>query len=147
MAFKDELKSGKFTIYAQWASLLSIFFLVILGLSNFFSFGALSSLLIFIIIAWVEAAVMIFLEVPILTKCCPAGPRFSAFLGFFESTVFRTGLYAAFAVLMWLSLLSGASSLLVCAITLTATAGCYTIAMIKREGMERSSMLGGQGVV
>ena len=37
MTIGSELKSGKFTIYAQWAAILSVLFLIIFSITNFIS--------------------------------------------------------------------------------------------------------------
>ncbi|KAJ3172934.1 Golgi apparatus membrane protein tvp18 [Geranomyces variabilis] len=156
MTIGSELKSGKFTIYAQWyiyntpkhfqtrnrypAAILSVLFLIIFSITNFIS------VLPFAILAWVEAFFMIWLEIPLLTVCCPGGPKIDAFQKFFQNTLFRSILYAVFAVLIWLSILMSATSLLVAAISLSFTCIFYFISVIRREELSRSGVTGGQGV-
>ncbi|TPX68219.1 hypothetical protein SpCBS45565_g03275 [Spizellomyces sp. 'palustris'] len=65
---------------------------------------------------------------------------------FFTNTLFRSGLYAVFAVLIWLSILMQATSLITAAITLTLTCVFYLISVFKKEELERSGVTGGQGV-
>ncbi|KAI8819137.1 uncharacterized protein EV422DRAFT_119052 [Fimicolochytrium jonesii] len=140
MSLGSELKSGKFTIYAQWAAILSVLFLIIFSITN------IISLLLFAILAWIEAFFMIWLEIPLLTVCCPGGPKIDAFQRFFQNTLFRSILYAVFAVVMWLSILSSASTLIIAAITLSFTSIFYFISVFKKEPLERSGMTGGGGV-
>ncbi|TPX35935.1 hypothetical protein SmJEL517_g01764 [Synchytrium microbalum] len=87
---------------------------------------------IFSIIGWIIAFVLVFLEIPLLARCCPSNPTFDNFIKFFERNVTRVFLYAAFAVLEWLSLLIRADTLILCAITLSATFFFYLVAMFKR---------------
>ncbi|KNC95823.1 uncharacterized protein SPPG_08763 [Spizellomyces punctatus DAOM BR117] len=140
MSLGSEIKSGKFTIYAQWAAILSVIFLIVFSITNFIS------VLPFAIISWVEAFFMIWLEIPLLTVCLPGGPKIESFKQFFANTLFRSALYAVFAVLIWLSILMQATSLLTAAITLTLTCVFYLISVFKKEELERSGVTGGQGV-
>ncbi|KAJ3009791.1 Golgi apparatus membrane protein tvp18 [Thoreauomyces humboldtii] len=122
------------------AAILSVLFLIIFSITN------IISLIPFAIISWVEAFFMIWLEIPLLTVCIPGGPKIDAFQRFFQNTLFRSILYAVFAVLIWLSILMKASSLLVAAITLSATSIFYFISVLKKENLERSGMTGGGGM-
>ncbi|KAI8915444.1 hypothetical protein PhCBS80983_g05617 [Powellomyces hirtus] len=140
MTLGSELKSGKMTIYAQWSAILSVLFLIIFSITN------LLSVVPFAIIAWIEAFFMIWLEIPLLTVCCPGGPKIDAFQKFFQNTLFRSILYAVFAVLIWLSILMSATSLIVAAITLSLTSIFYFISVIKKEELSRSGVTGGSGV-
>ncbi|KAJ3037477.1 Golgi apparatus membrane protein tvp18 [Rhizophlyctis rosea] len=140
MGLGAEVTSGQFTIYAQWFSILSIIFLILFGILNFLS------VIIFAIIAFVEAGIMLFLEIPWLTKCCPTSPKFDTFIKTMENTLFRTILYAVFAIIIWLSILMHATSLLVAAITLSITTICYIIAFFKKEDFKRSGITGGAGL-
>ncbi|KAI9146079.1 hypothetical protein BKA69DRAFT_322713 [Paraphysoderma sedebokerense] len=136
-SFKTDLKSGKFTVYAQWMSYLSVLFLIIFGISNLFS-----TLIIFALIALCEAAVMFLMELPFFAKCCPTGPRMQSCIAFFEGNWLRAALYAAFAFMMWLSLMVAASGLIVSAVTLTICAICYALAGFKHQERENTALTG-----
>ncbi|KAI9090504.1 hypothetical protein DFS34DRAFT_597509 [Phlyctochytrium arcticum] len=140
MSLGSELTSGKCTIYAQWCAILSVLFLIIFGITNFLS------VIIFAIIAFVEAFFMIWLELPLLAACLPGGPKIQKFKEFFAKTSLRAALYAVFAVLIWLSLLESATSILVAAVFLTLTSGFYLISVFKKEELERSGLTGGAGI-
>ncbi|KAJ3165650.1 Golgi apparatus membrane protein tvp18 [Irineochytrium annulatum] len=140
MGFVDEWRSGKFTVYAQWAAILSGVFLIILGFVTF------TSVLPFALLAFVQSFLIVLLEVPIVTQCCPTGPMMSGFVKFFENTIFRSVLYLVFAGMQWISLLMAASALLVAAMTLSVTFVLYAIAASKKEEFSRSYFTGGKGV-
>ncbi|KAI8800576.1 hypothetical protein BJ742DRAFT_69504 [Cladochytrium replicatum] len=139
MALKEELKSGKFGVYAQWSAILSILLLIIFGVGKltFFPWSLL---------AIVAAVIMMFLEIPFLTKCFRTGPRFEGFLKFFENNLFRSVLYLVFGFLMYLSIVGGVSTILVPAIGLTFTTVFYLLAVFRKEGYSASSVTGGHGV-
>ncbi|TPX46235.1 hypothetical protein SeMB42_g03781 [Synchytrium endobioticum] len=140
MTVLDEIKSGHMTFYAQWAAILSIIFLIVFGIMNILGNP------IFSIIGWGIAFVLIFLEIPMLARCCPSNPTFDNFIKFFERNSTRVFLYAAFAVLEWLSVLIRADTIILCAITLTATFVFYVIAMFKGETPMKSGFTGGSGI-
>jgi hypothetical protein len=58
----------------------------------------------------------------------------------------RAAAYAGMALVLWLSLISHASSLIAAAVFLSITAVCYLIAAVKKQGFVGSKTLGGAGV-
>ncbi|KAJ3209811.1 Golgi apparatus membrane protein tvp18 [Dinochytrium kinnereticum] len=110
------------------------------------SLANFTAVLPFAFAAWVEAAIIVLLEIPIITQCCPCGPNTSSFLKFFENTVFRTILYLVFAGIIWLSIIMAASSIIVAALALTVTFVFYGIASSKKEELQRSFYTGGKGI-
>ncbi|KAI8833544.1 hypothetical protein BC829DRAFT_407783 [Chytridium lagenaria] len=140
MSIIEEFRSGKFTIYGQWWAIISALLLIIFGLASF------QAVLPFAFAAWIQAAIIVLLEIPIVTQCCPCGPSTSSFLKFFENTVFRTVLYLVFSGIIWLSIIMAASSLIIGAITLTVTFILYGIAATRKEEMQRSFYTGGKGI-
>ena len=78
------------------------------------------------------AVAMLFLEIPLCTLCC-AGPRTEKFQEIFAKPLLRAILYVGFAFLMWLSIAIAASTLIIPAIPLTATAGLYGTSVFKKE--------------
>jgi hypothetical protein len=58
----------------------------------------------------------------------------------------RAATYGAMCLIQWLSLLTGASSLIAAAIVLTAAGICYLLAAVKGQAFVGSKTLGGQGV-
>ncbi|KAJ3103968.1 Golgi apparatus membrane protein tvp18 [Phlyctochytrium planicorne] len=129
-----------FSLYGQWMAILSGLLLIIFGLASF------STVVPFAFAAWVEAFLIILLEIPIVTQCCACGPATSGFLKFFENAVFRTVLYVVFAGIIWLSILMTATSLIIGAISLTVTVIFYGIAASKKEELTRSFYTGGKGL-
>lgn len=140
MSVSSELSSGKFTIYAQWCAILSIIFLVVFGILNFLS------VIPFAILGFVEAFLMVFLELPLVAFCCPSFEIVNKFKQFFENIILRTVLYLGFAFLIWLSLIMSVSTLIIPAVFLTLTSAFYGIAQLKHEGLERSQFTGGSGI-
>jgi hypothetical protein len=119
MNLLEELKSGKAGIYAQWIGLISIIFLLAFGISLF-----LSSVIVFCIIAFVQAGLILLIEYPFCAKMLRGTDRL---IQAAESKPFKAGMYAVFAVLQWLSLLVATSGLIVPAILLSLTAILYGI--------------------
>jgi uncharacterized membrane protein HdeD (DUF308 family) len=139
MGFIEEFKSKNFTIYAQWAGLLSIPFLYIAGGIAFF-FSVICS-----IIAWVLGFILIFVEVPFCMKICPTSPKFDSVIRKFENNYVRTIGYLIFSVVVFIFtkehliyILPGLSLI---------TAGiCYGIAALKHQSHASSTLTGGSGV-
>ncbi|KAI9485660.1 MAG: hypothetical protein EXX96DRAFT_545967 [Benjaminiella poitrasii] len=140
MGLFDEAKSMNFSLYGQWLGIISIILLFVLGGVGFIGH------VVFSIVGWVIAVILLFVEVPLITRCCPTGPRFDSFIAYFENTWFRAILYLVFAVVMFLSNLIGPSSLIACAVVLLLAALCYGGAAVKGQPFASSSILGGTGV-
>jgi hypothetical protein len=64
----------------------------------------------------------------------------------FTTNYMRAGIYLAMALIQWLSLIIGATSLIAAAVLLTIAAAFYALAGIKGHGFVGSKTLGGQGV-
>lgn len=60
-----EIKSGSFSIYAQYMAIISIILLIALGVQSLISSP---SVIAFVILGWIFAAIMIFLECPLCIK-------------------------------------------------------------------------------
>ncbi|RKP07758.1 hypothetical protein THASP1DRAFT_30429 [Thamnocephalis sphaerospora] len=88
MGFVKELRSGQYTIYAQWCALISVPLLILFGILN------LTSTPIYSILGFVFAFLITFSEMPLLLKCCPTSERFDTFMKRFENNYFRAGMYA-----------------------------------------------------
>ncbi|RKO97847.1 hypothetical protein CXG81DRAFT_15580 [Caulochytrium protostelioides] len=142
MSFMEEIASGKFSIYGQWFGILSIIMLIIFGITNM-----ISSRIIFCILGWVMAGIMLFYELPFLTFCCRRAPLFDRFIEFFNPPAMRSVLYLIFAVVMWLSLLVGSSSLIVPAVFLSLTFFCYLTAFFRKQPTERSTLTGTENMI
>ncbi|KAG9296407.1 hypothetical protein G9A89_014999 [Geosiphon pyriformis] len=140
MGFIEELKAKNFSIYAQWAGLISIVLLIIFGVIAF------TSNPIFCILAWVIAFILVFVEVPILTKVCPTSPTFDQFVKKFENNNIRATGYIVFSTIMWISLVVSTTSLIVPAITLFFAGLFYGIASVKHQQHAASVLTGGGGV-
>ncbi|KXS21483.1 golgi apparatus membrane protein TVP18 [Gonapodya prolifera JEL478] len=134
----DELKSGKAGIYAQWSALLSGLFCLLFGIMSFLG------MLPFAICALIFFVVILFAEIPLCLKCCPTSPTFDNFIKKFENMYFRAAAYLIMAVIIWLSLVWGASTLILPALTLSFTAIFYGIASFRHEEREASIAAGGK---
>ncbi|ORY06993.1 hypothetical protein K493DRAFT_310391 [Basidiobolus meristosporus CBS 931.73] len=141
MSFTSELKSGKFSIYAQWVGLLSAILLIIFGIIE------LLTVPIFSILGFIFAVLIIFMEISFLTKCCPTSPGFDGFIKKLSGNHIRAGVYAVFAIIMWVSLVSRFTVLFIAALTLTITAIFYATGFFKGQERTSSSMTGGTGIM
>ncbi|KAL3898015.1 MAG: hypothetical protein SGCHY_003024 [Lobulomycetales sp.] len=135
---KSEAQSKNFTVWGQWVGLLSILLLLAVGI-----FTLISDKFLFAIAGFAEAGLLLFLEIPILMRCCPVSDRCTSVVNFFEAPRFRVVLYALFATFLWLSLLIGPSALIAPALTLSICFVLYLVAVVKGEGLERSEVLKG----
>jgi hypothetical protein len=90
--------------------------------------------------------IILFVEVPLLLRICPTSSSFDSFIRRIATNYMRCAAYAIMALVQWLSLLGGASSLIAAAIFLTITASCYLLAGIKGQAFVGSKTLGGAGV-
>ncbi|KAK9764728.1 Golgi apparatus membrane protein tvp18 [Basidiobolus ranarum] len=141
MGFASELKSGKFSIYAQWVGLLSAILLIIFGIIEMLTIP------IFAILALIFAVLIIFMEISFLTKCCPTSPVFDDFIKKLSGNHIRAGVYLVFAVIMWLSLIQRFTVIFIAALTLTVTAVFYATGFFKGQERTSSSMTGGTGIM
>ncbi|KAI9328483.1 hypothetical protein DFJ73DRAFT_964501 [Zopfochytrium polystomum] len=140
MGLGDDFRSGNFTIYGQWSAIISIILMIVIGISVFLGMFP------FAVLSFVFAFVMILLELPIITSCCPCtGPRTESFVKFFANPIFKSLLYASFAVLLWLSVLMSGSAVVISAIALSVTTVLYGIASFRRDEASGNSVLGALG--
>ncbi|GBB91997.1 hypothetical protein RclHR1_01950009 [Rhizophagus clarus] len=139
MGFVEELKSKNFSIYAQWAGILSIPFLFIAGGLAFISF------VIFAVIAWILAFILVFIEIPFCLKICPTSPNFDAFIRIFENNLFRTVGYVVFAVVTF-AFVSKSVFYVLPGLSLAIAGICYGIAALKHQSHASSKLTGGTGV-
>ncbi|KAI8374674.1 TVP18/Calcium channel flower [Radiomyces spectabilis] len=119
MGCVDEVKSMNFALYGQWLGIASIILLIALGIVGFIGH------VVFSIVGWVIAVILIFVEIPLCFKFCPTSPKFDTFIAYFENCWFRAIMYLVFAVVMFLSNLMGASPLIACAVCLLLAAISY----------------------
>lgn len=153
-----EIASGDFNIYGQWyvltnsiidmcrLALLAIILLVVAGFANIFSLSN-ASLILWAIISFVFAFMIILLEFPLCRRCCTLSEGFSAFIKKLENHIFRTVFYAVMATVMWLSVIPGSSAtLIIVALNLTVVGACYLIAALKKEKHTETMLSGGNSV-
>lgn len=91
--------------------------------------------------------ILIFVEVPFLLRICPTNQKFDETIRKFNNNYPRALLYTILAVVLWLSLIIRASSLIAAAVIMTLTAGCYAFAGLKSTEFTQSKTLGGAGLV
>ncbi|KAL2266123.1 hypothetical protein VTJ83DRAFT_5475 [Remersonia thermophila] len=144
MSLKEEFATRNFSIYGQWLGILSMILCFALGIGNIFTFRLL--IIIFSAICLASSFVILFVEVPLLLRICPTSSGFDAFIRRIATNYMRAAAYLIMALVQWLSLLGGASSLIVAAIFLTATAICYSLAGLKGQAFVGSKTLGGAGI-
>ncbi|EPY51616.1 membrane protein [Schizosaccharomyces cryophilus OY26] len=140
--FFGELKSWNFSIYAQWLGILSILLCIILGIVNLFH---VTLVVLFSALTIVEGVMLIFIELPFLTRICPVSEKFQAFTSIFESNYYRGLIYSIFALVTFLGCIFSATSLIAAGVVLSLTGLCYTFAGIKGQAFTSSSTLGGTG--
>ncbi|CAA19373.1 Golgi apparatus membrane protein tvp18 [Schizosaccharomyces pombe] len=141
--FLGELKSYNFSIYAQWLGILSIFLCIILGIVNLFH---VTLVVLFSALTIIEGVLLIFIELPFLSRICPVSDKFQAFTNAFASNYYRGLVYFIFSVVTFLSCIFMATSLIATGIVLALTGLCYTFAGIKGQAFTSSSTLGGTGI-
>lgn len=90
---------------------------------------------------------MIFIEVPFLLRICPTSSKFDSFIRRFTTNYMRAVIYVVMSAIQWLSLISGASSLIAAAVVLLVAAVFYLLAGLKNQEFVGSKTLGGQGLV
>ncbi|KXN68216.1 hypothetical protein CONCODRAFT_79846 [Conidiobolus coronatus NRRL 28638] len=138
---KEEIKSGKFTIYGQWVGLISGLILIIFGVVYIFS-----SLLVWAVISITAGVIVLFLEIPLFIKIFRTGERFEGFLNIFENNYFRASLYCGFAVANMLSCIQYVSSLIIGGVLLAISGICYALAGLKHQDRTTSKLTGGDGI-
>ncbi|KAI8967805.1 hypothetical protein BDF20DRAFT_840014 [Mycotypha africana] len=140
MGLFDEIKSRNCALYGQWFGIISIILLIALGIVGFISH------IVFSIVGWVIAFILIFVEVPLCLRMCPTSPKFDSFIAYFENCYFRAIMYLVFAVVMFLSTLMNTGPLVACGVTLLLGAICYGVAAFSGQAFASSKFLGGTGV-
>ncbi|KAI8142311.1 hypothetical protein BJV82DRAFT_517024 [Fennellomyces sp. T-0311] len=121
MGVFNEFTSLNFSLYAQWLGIASIILLIALGIVGFMSH------IVFSIVGWVIALILLFVEIPLCLRLCPTSPKL-------------------FAVVMFLSNILNTGPLIAAAVTLLLAAICYGIAAVKGQAFASSRLLGGSGV-
>ncbi|KAI8090619.1 hypothetical protein BDF21DRAFT_333609 [Thamnidium elegans] len=121
MGFFDEIKSKNCSLYGQWLGIISIILLIALGIVGF------TGHIIFSIVGWVIAFLLVLVEIPLCLKVCPTSPKL-------------------FAVVMFLSNLVSVGPLIACGVSLLLASICYGIAAFTGQAYASSKILGGTGV-
>ncbi|EIE89440.1 hypothetical protein RO3G_14151 [Rhizopus delemar RA 99-880] len=121
MGVFDEIKSKNFSLYGQWLGIVSIILLIALGIVGFMQH------VVFSIVGWVIAFILVGIEVPLCLKLCPTSPKL-------------------FAVVMFLSNLLNVGPLIATGVSLLLAAICYGIAAFSGQAFASSRMFGGTGV-
>lgn len=140
-SFASDLASRNWSVYGQWLGFGSFVLDIILGIVNLLH---LSLIVIFAIICIVEGVFILFLEVPLLLRVCPLTARFVDFVRRFQENLPRAGLYLVLAGIQYGSLGISVTSLLACAIVMTAAAICFALAHITKQEFIASAALGGE---
>lgn len=79
-------------------------------------------------------------------RICPTSEKFDVFMRRFTTNYMRAAFYVVLCAVEWLSLVSGTSSLIACAVFLTFAAVFYAIAGVRGHDFANSKTLGGQGI-
>lgn len=90
--------------------------------------------------------VLIFVEVPFLLRICPTSDKFDNFIRRFTTNWMRAAMYLAMSAVQWISLVTGASSLIAAAVMLLIASLFYALAGVKSQDFVGSKTLGGQGL-
>ncbi|KAH0287360.1 hypothetical protein M436DRAFT_56848 [Aureobasidium namibiae CBS 147.97] len=143
MTIAEELRSRNFSIYGQWAGIISMVLCFGLGIGNIFLFHWV---ILFAVICLICSFIILFVEVPLLLRVCPTSSTFDTFIRRFETNYMRAAIYLAMSVIQWISLAVKTTSLIVAAIVLLITALFYALAGVKGQGFVGSKTLGGHGV-
>ncbi|KAF7714935.1 Golgi apparatus membrane protein [Penicillium ucsense] len=143
MTLAEEFQSRNFSIYGQWAGVVSMIMCFALGIANIFSPPVR---IIFSVICLACSFIILFIEVPFLLRICPTSAKFDAFIRRFTTNWMRAAVYAVMCAIQWVSLVTGASSLIAAAVVLSITAIFYALAGVKSQEFVGSKTLGGQGV-
>jgi len=145
MTLAEEFKSRNFSIYGQWTGVLCIFVCFAVGLSTIIT-NLFSLLLLFSIICFICAFLIVFIEIPLLLRICPTSSTFDNFIRKFATNYMRAAIYGVMSLIQWLSLLKDASALIAAAVLLMFAAIFYLLAAVKGQEFQGSKTLGGQGV-
>ncbi|KAI9345784.1 hypothetical protein DFJ73DRAFT_796892 [Zopfochytrium polystomum] len=123
MGLGDDFRSGNFTIYGQWSAIISIILMIVIGyVGHPTRFSVFLGMFPFAVLSFVFAFVMILLELPIITSCCPCtGPRTESFRA--DERIGRV----------------------ISAIALSVTTVLYGIASFRRDEASGNSVLGALG--
>ncbi|KAI1842006.1 hypothetical protein JX265_001315 [Neoarthrinium moseri] len=144
MTLKEEFATRNFSIYGQWLGILSMILCFAIGIADIFLFNI--GIIIFCALALASSFIILFIEVPLLLRICPTSATFDATIRKVSTNYMRAGVYAAMAVVQWLSMIPARTSLIACAVFLSFTAICYLLAAVKHQAFVGSKTLGGQGV-
>ena len=90
--------------------------------------------------------ILVFIEVPFLLRICPTSAKFDAFIRRFTTNWMRAAMYAIMSAVQWVSLITGASSLIAAAVVLLIAGIFYALAGLKSQEFIGSKTLGGQGL-
>ncbi|KAF8931497.1 Golgi apparatus membrane protein tvp18 [Haplosporangium gracile] len=109
--------------------------------------GIVSLNILWSIIGWIIAFLLVFIEIPLCLKCCPTSAKFDNFLQKFQNSYFRAVAYIVFAVVMWLAVGIGGRTLqTISALALSFGAVSYVIAAARHQTPASSTITGGTGV-
>lgn len=89
---------------------------------------------------------ILFVEVPLLLRICPTSSSFDAAIRRVSTNYMRAAAYGVMAIVQWLSIIPGPTSLIAAAVVLSLTGLCYALAGLKGQAFVGSKTLGGQGV-
>jgi len=145
MTLAEEFRTRNWSIYGQWAGILSMILCFALGIANIFNFTR-PLLIIFSSICLACSFIILFIEVPFLLRICPTSGKFDDFIRKFSTSYTRAAIYLIMSIVQWLSLIIDASSLIAAAVFLLLTASFYGIAALRKDEFMSSKTLGGQGV-
>jgi len=145
MTLKEELQSRNWSIYGQWAGIISMILCFALGIANIFNFGH-PLVIIFSAICLACSFLILFIEVPFLLRICPTSGKFDDFVRKFSTNYMRAAVYGTMSVVQWLSLIIIPTSLIAAAVVLLITGAFYGIAAFRKDEFMSSKTLGGQGV-
>ncbi|KAJ2237168.1 Golgi apparatus membrane protein tvp18 [Coemansia sp. RSA 1722] len=135
MGFVEELKSGNFSLYGQYWSLLSGVLLIVLGAVT------LISHIVYSILAICFGALCFVIEFSWILKICPTSPWFDKVVEKLKNHWLRFLFYLVFAAVMWSSLAKGGGILAIGAATITVAAACYCIAAVKNQASRSIGVL------
>ena len=94
----------------------------------------------------IAGVVLIFIEIPFLLRICPTSDKVDNFIRRFTTNWMRAAMYLAMSAVQWISLVTGASSLIAAAVMLLIASLFYALAGLKSQDFVGSKTLGGQGL-
>ncbi|KAH7013470.1 hypothetical protein EDB80DRAFT_863428 [Ilyonectria destructans] len=144
MTLKEEFETRNFSIYGQWLGILSMIVCLATGISSIFTTHP--TRIIFCALAIASAFIILFVEVPLLLRICPTSSKFDAAIRKISTNYLRAAAYGVMGALQFVSILTGASSLIAAGVFLLLTGVCYGLAGVKGQAFVGSKTLGGQGV-